>query len=115
MAIELKQVPYIERYFHKFRRKDGAVFEIETTEEDYKQLATVKHIDPTNPDGKWLNSYSGCRINTGEWTDEKGIQKLVNIDGNMIPTKNDLVVGNMLTSLGDTEVIKYLIEIARWH
>jgi len=71
-------------YFHVFEKLDKTIFEVETTEADYKQLATPKHIDPIYPKAKWLCSYAFYKFNTasgklehGQYFDEFGKQYLI--------------------------------------
>src|SRR3990167_10880203 len=44
-------------YFHVFRFQDGSLGQKETTEKDYKQLATPKHRYPSYPGAKWQCSF----------------------------------------------------------
>jgi len=71
-------------YFHVFERPDKTIFEVETTEADYKQLATAKHKDPTSLNAKWLCSYAFYKFNTlsgklehGQYFDDFGKQYLI--------------------------------------
>src|SRR3990167_9390581 len=87
-----------ETYWHVFRKSDGSLFETETTKQDYKQLAGPGHIDPTNPNGTWLNSYSGKKIPLGTYAEMSAGVFLANVDGLQISVKEDGIVNDELTA-----------------
>lgn len=54
-----------DKYVHVFQNALGEIYEVETTKEDYDQLATPGHVDPTPPEGfVWANSHSRKKYDT---------------------------------------------------
>jgi len=71
-------------YFHVFERPGKTIFEVETTEADYKQLATLEHKDPVYLGANWLCSYAFYKFNTlsgklehGQYFDDFGKKYLI--------------------------------------
>lgn len=52
------------KYVHCFKKNDGTFIELETTKEDYEQLATTEHINPTMEDAVWYGSMGKRRVDT---------------------------------------------------
>ena len=93
-------------YYHRFLKDDGSIFRIQTTKEDYEQLATANHIDPNYPNMKWLSSFAGHYLPIGYYADE-GSQILVNLTGQTIPIEKDELWNNELTLKGVERVNKF--------
>lgn len=53
-----------EAYYNVFKSSDGSLFEVETTQEDYKQLGQLNPKNPTNLKGTWDQSYSILKFDT---------------------------------------------------
>jgi hypothetical protein len=105
--MQLTQVPLPpETYYHRLKREDGSVFEIEITQEEYDALALPNCVNPENPDGVWFQSYKGYKLEQGTYCDEKGVQVLVNTDGNTIPLAKEFMVGDILKPEGLVEITR---------
>ena len=53
-----------DKYIHVFKMDDDSINEVETSQEDYEQLATPEHIDPTIEGGEWITSHSKRKLDT---------------------------------------------------
>lgn len=105
-SIKLNKVPYVERYWHIFKRGDGSTFEVETTEADYRQLGQKYPTNPTHPDGDWFCSVArgGDDLKEGEYADNSTQRVLVKIDGDVVPVDRSFMDGDTLTEAGVLEV-----------
>ena len=63
--IELTKLNIVgEWFYHTFEDSEGNLIQEETTEEDYRQLATPEHIDPKKDGYKWKYSYSDYKYDS---------------------------------------------------
>lgn len=63
--ISLQKVNIVgEKFFHKFEMEDSSIVEVETTEQDYRQLGQPNPTNPTIKGGKWLHSFSRFKFDT---------------------------------------------------
>ena len=63
--IPLQKVNVIgEKYFHSFEMEDLSIVEVETTGEDYAQLAGPDAVNPEIKGGKWVHSFSRYKFDT---------------------------------------------------
>lgn len=91
------------KYFHIFN--DGNPIEVETTQEDYDQLATPEHIDPIYEGARWTGSYqrnkydtSDGNLHTNEYADSgDGKIELIMNDGRVGSISSSYMVNNELT------------------
>ena len=66
-----------ERYWHRFRKEDGSVIEVEATQKGYRDLALKDPTNPTHPDGVWFQSESGYRLDPLTYAEEKAEEERV--------------------------------------
>lgn len=65
MKKELTQVQIIgDAYYHRFIMNDGSIKDVETTREDYEQLGTPAHKNPTIKSGVWESSFATKKFDT---------------------------------------------------
>lgn len=83
-----------QKYFHRFRRPDKTIFEIESTQIEYDALALKDATRPFNPDGVWVNSWRGYVLPLGTWCQETPTQKLMNYDGHTVPIRSEYIDSN---------------------
>ena len=86
-----------ETYYHIFSDSNGALFEVETTEADYKQLGMPSPINPVHLNGSWHSSYSAKKIPVGTYADMGLNTVLVNVDGIQVSVKTNEIVNDKLT------------------
>lgn len=106
-----------EKFFHVFEMEDGSIQQIETTKEDYKQLGTPEHIDPTIENGRWLRSYIRPKYNTvdgniheKEYVDD-GQKLYLIVDGNELYAKREEVVDDKIETLIVNDAITKMVEL----
>ncbi len=92
---------------HIFKRLDGTTFEIPCTETEYLALGLPNPVNPTHSDGIWSHSSLRYVIPLNSWVDEKGLRKLVNIDGEIFSLPNDAMVGDEITLEGLKKIDDY--------
>lgn len=99
------------KYFHSFKMNDGTFVDRETNAEDYRQLATEQHIDPTIKDGKYHNSVELYKFDTidGDLADgqycDNGNGYLIKNGGYFIQAKKDEVVDSKIQTSVVTDAI----------
>lgn len=59
-------------FVHIFKRPDGTTFEVSTTKQDYDQLAKKNPVNPTSPDGVWVQSMAKTKFDTPSGKLESG-------------------------------------------
>lgn len=65
MEIQLTKItPIGEKFFHIFEMNDGSTQEVETTEENYRQLGISNPVNPTIENGIWKNSYARIKYSS---------------------------------------------------
>jgi hypothetical protein len=71
--ITLKKLNIVgEIFFHVFKDKDGKLIEVETTEEDYRQLGKKNPKNPTKEGCTWHHSYSDYKYDSASGRMEDG-------------------------------------------
>lgn len=84
--IQLQKVQVIGRkYFHVFD-VDGIVTEVETTQQDYEQLANANPVNPTIEKGNWKHSYARYKHDTTDGNLGEN-QYCDNLDGYLLKNK----------------------------
>lgn len=100
-------------YFHRFLMDDGTWVEIETSEEDYRQLGSSDHTDPTIKGGRWNHSCERLKFDTedgrirdNQYSDIEGRYQYVKI-----PDKRECSVPfGEVSDAGVTQEAESLIE-----
>lgn len=84
------EAPRKLRGINTFRRKDGTIFEIETSEEEYRALGLKDSVNPVHSDGIWDKSILQYVVPLNSWVQEDNNQaKLINTNGEIISLPND--------------------------
>jgi len=103
-----------DKYVHIFKMDDDSIKEVETTQEDYEQLATPEHVDPTIEGGAWQSSGSRRKLDTpdgdlhdGECFGEDG-RCLAQYNGSIITLDEDeLVDGAIEQSILEEKIANF--------
>ena len=61
-----------QKWAHQFKKEDGTIFEVETTEQDYNDVSQQKILPPINENGVWTGGYCGTKFNTTSGNIEDG-------------------------------------------
>jgi len=65
MQKELKEIQVVgNAYYHRFLMEDESIQEVETTQEDYEQLAGMNPNNPSIDGGTWVSSYATNKYDT---------------------------------------------------
>jgi hypothetical protein len=76
------------KYVHCFWKNDGTPVEVEISKEEYDQLATPEHINPTMEGAVWAGSMGKNRVDTLSGDLEEG-QYFEEIGGNIVAKLED--------------------------
>ena len=103
-----------DKYLNVFKMDNDTTQEVETTEADYKQLATSEHVDPTIEGGEWVSSNSRRKLDTpdgdlhdGEYFNDGG-SLVAQYDGSIVSlTSEELVDGKVEQSIVEEKILNF--------